>query len=77
MNNELTSIIARIPAWVGAESVKIERIAGLTNTNYRVTVNNEQFVLRVSGRNTQRLGINRQHEAAALKMAARLSMSAC
>jgi thiamine kinase-like enzyme len=72
MNNELTAIIARIPAWAGADHLQVERIAGLTNTNYRITVNGECFVLRVSGKNTQHLGINRQQEAAALKTAAAL-----
>jgi len=65
--NELTPIINRIPAWAGVEDIQVERIAGLTNSNYRVTVKDERFVLRVSGKNTQSLGINRQHEAAALK----------
>lgn len=62
-------IIAQVPAWQGASQVKVERIDGLTNTNYRVTVDGERFVLRVSGQNTARLGINRQHELAALRAA--------
>lgn len=62
-------IIARVPAWQGASQVDVERIAGLTNTNYRVTVDGERFVLRVSGQNAARLGINRQHELAALRAA--------
>ncbi len=70
MNEDLTSIISRIPAWTGAKQIQVERIAGLTNANYCVTVDGERFVLRVSGKNTQRLGINREHEAAALKNAA-------
>ena len=74
MINELNPIIGRIPAWASAKHVQVERIAGLTNTNYRVTVNGECFVLRVSGKNTGRLGINRQHEAAALKTAAALGL---
>lgn len=63
-------IIARIPAWQGCENIQAERIAGLTNSNYRVTVNGERFVLRLSGQNTARLGINRAHELAALRTAA-------
>jgi thiamine kinase-like enzyme len=70
--NELTPIINRIPAWAGVEDIRVERIAGLTNSNYRVTVNHERFVLRVNGKNTQSLGINRLHEAVALKSAAAL-----
>jgi thiamine kinase-like enzyme len=52
------------------ENIQVERIAGLTNTNYRVDVNGERFVLRVSGENTVHLGINRQQEFTALKNAA-------
>jgi thiamine kinase-like enzyme len=74
MNEQLTAIIARIPAWEGVEHIQVERIAGLTNENYRLTVNGERFVLRVSGKNTQHLGINRQHEAAALQAAAALGL---
>jgi len=72
--NELTPIINRIPAWAGVDDIQVERIAGLTNRNYRVTVNDERFVLRVSGKNTPILGINRQHEAAALKFASTLGI---
>ena len=62
-------IIARIPSWQGAQNVDVERIGGLTNANYRVHVDGASFVLRVSGENTARLGIDRQHELAALQSA--------
>jgi len=75
LNSKLSSILSRIPAWAGAENIQVERIAGLTNTNYRVEVNGERFVLRVSGENTQRLGINRQHEFTALTSAASLGLA--
>jgi thiamine kinase-like enzyme len=68
--DELRQIITRVPAWEGAREVQTERIAGLTNTNYCVTVDGERFVLRLSGQNTERLGINRSHELAALRAAA-------
>ena len=74
MNEELTPIISRIPAWTGAKHIQVQRIAGLTNANYCVTVDGECFVLRVSGENTQCLGINREHEAAALENAAALGL---
>jgi thiamine kinase-like enzyme len=63
-------IIAQIPAFQGVRQIQVEQIAGLTNTNYRVTVDGERFVLRVNGENTARLGINREHELAALRNAA-------
>ena len=72
--DEIIPIIARVPSWTGVENIQVDRIAGLTNANYRLTVNGERFVLRVSGKNTQSLGINRQHEAAALNTAATLGL---
>jgi len=63
-------IIERVPAWQGAAQINVARIAGLTNSNYRVTVDGEHFALRVSGQNAARLGINRAHELAALRSAA-------
>jgi thiamine kinase-like enzyme len=74
MNEELTAIISHIPAWTRAKHIQVERIAGLTNTNYCATVDGERFFLRVSGENTDRLGINRRHEAAALENAASLGL---
>jgi hypothetical protein len=74
MLDAVQPIIARlrslIPAWQSAQNIQAERIAGLMNANYRLTVDGERFVLRVSGQNTERLGINRAHEAAALHAAA-------
>jgi thiamine kinase-like enzyme len=69
MNTELQLIIENIPGWANAKDLVIEQIAGLTNTNYCVTVNGEKFVLRVCGKNTEHLGINRGHELEALQAA--------
>ena len=68
--DDVRQIIARVHSWECVREIKTERIAGLTNTNYRITVASERFVLRISGQNTERLGINRQHELAALQAAA-------
>jgi len=68
--DQVNQIIARVLAWESAREVKVERIAGLANADYRINVDGEQFVLRVSGQNTERLGINRLHEVAALYAAA-------
>jgi thiamine kinase-like enzyme len=62
MHTEVDKIIKQIPGWSSADSLQIEPLKGLTNTNYSVTVNGERFVLRVSGQNTEQLGINRNHE---------------
>ncbi|PKO16327.1 MAG: hypothetical protein CVU39_08155 [Chloroflexi bacterium HGW-Chloroflexi-10] len=62
-------IIHRIPSWQKIADIQIEKLAGLTNQNFQVTVGGERFVLRVSGQNAARLGINRLHEQAALQAA--------
>jgi thiamine kinase-like enzyme len=65
----LERIIALIPGWLNAPDVRVERLAGLTNTNYLVSLNGERFVVRVSGMNAPHLGINREQELAALRRA--------
>ncbi|HUU78757.1 MAG TPA: choline/ethanolamine kinase family protein [candidate division Zixibacteria bacterium] len=67
MNSILQSIIAKIPNWTDAKELIIEEISGLTNQNYRVTVDRDRFVLRISGKNTEKLGINREHEFEVLR----------
>ena len=68
--DEISQVITQIPAWRTAREIQVERIAGLTNANYRVNVDGEQYVLRLSGKNTARLGIDRTLEATALRAAA-------
>ncbi|MBN2386985.1 MAG: phosphotransferase family protein [Anaerolineales bacterium] len=70
MDKKLQHVIARIPGWADASDLHVERIAGLTNANYCVTVGGERFVLRVSGENTAHLGIDRRQERDALQTAA-------
>ena len=65
--DEVRQVVARVPAWQAAQDIQVTRIEGLTNTNYQVRVDGESFVLRISGQNTARLGINRVHEVAALQ----------
>jgi thiamine kinase-like enzyme len=69
MNTKALDIIAQIPGWADARELKVEPLAGLTNTNYLVTVDGLRFVLRVSGKNTALLGINRELELEALQAA--------
>jgi hypothetical protein len=60
--------------WPDAE-VRTEPLAGgITNSNYRVTVGDEQFVLRVIGARTELLGIDRDSELVACALAADLGI---
>ncbi|MFQ5812456.1 MAG: phosphotransferase [Anaerolineae bacterium] len=69
-------MIARVPHWAGAADLRTSLLAGgITNQNYRVEVGGETFVLRISGANTELLGINREHEHAAHAAAAELGIA--
>jgi len=68
---EVHANLARIPrlSRIAAEQVRIERLAGLTNRNYKITIASERFVLRIPGEGTSEY-INRRHEAVAARIAA-------
>ena len=69
MDSHIQSIIDRIPILSGSESIVVEQISGLTNKNYRVTADGNQYVLRISRENAEKLGINREFESEALMAA--------
>jgi hypothetical protein len=60
--------------WPGAGAAVEPLGGGITNHNFRVTLGGEAFVLRIGGRDTELLGIDREHEHAASKMAAALGV---
>jgi thiamine kinase-like enzyme len=47
---------------------------GITNHNFKVTVDGEAFVLRVGGKDTALLGIDREHEREATRAAASIGV---
>jgi thiamine kinase-like enzyme len=58
----IEEIVAQVSAWRGRE-LEIEPLAGgLTNTNYRATVDGEPFFVRVPGAETGLLAVDRQNE---------------
>jgi thiamine kinase-like enzyme len=54
--------IAAVPGWTGLEPVITPITAGITNRNYRVDIGGESFVLRIAGKDTDLLGIDRAAE---------------
>jgi thiamine kinase-like enzyme len=72
---EITRIISKIDRWKDAQKVQVEPLAGLINDNYLITVDGDQFVLRLSGQNTAPLGIDRQNEIEALTAAAKAGIA--
>ncbi len=62
--------VAKIEDWKGKE-VSIESLSGgLTNTNYKVTVNGTPFFVRVPGASTELLAVDRKNEYTNSKAAA-------
>jgi thiamine kinase-like enzyme len=66
----LEAAIGSIPGWAGA-SLEIEPITeGRTNRNFRVVADGETFFLRLAGKDTALLGIDRETEQRAVRSAA-------
>ena len=60
--------------WPG-QPVKVETLGGgITNHNFKVVVDGDVLVLRIGGKDTGLLGIDREHEHEAALMAARLGV---
>jgi thiamine kinase-like enzyme len=60
--------------WPG-QPVKVETLGGgITNHNFKVMVDGDVLVLRIGGKDTALLGIDREHEHEAALMAARLGI---
>lgn len=70
----IDDVLQRIPAWRGAGPVATRLNGGITNQNYRVTVAGESFVVRIPGRDTAALGIDRERERACTAAAAGLGI---
>ncbi len=60
----LEEVITRIPGWTGARIVTSTLGGGITNLNYRVDVEGQSFVVRIPGKDSELLGIDRQQECA-------------
>jgi thiamine kinase-like enzyme len=65
----LEEVIARIPDWTSARTVTSALGGGITNLNYRVDVEGESFVVRIPGKDSELLGIDRQREHACTRAA--------
>jgi thiamine kinase-like enzyme len=72
MSLAVADVVARL--WPGTAAVAEPLAGGITNSNYRVTVGEERFVLRLIGARTELLGIDRDSELAACTLAAGLGI---
>ena len=66
----LAAVIAAIPEWTGLEPQVTPITIGITNRNFKVDIGGEAFVVRLSGKDTDLLGIDRAAENEAASAAA-------
>ncbi|HEX5077929.1 MAG TPA: phosphotransferase [Geminicoccaceae bacterium] len=75
--DEIARTLARIPAFAGTtmDRPMIERIGGLTNRNYKISIGPESYVLRLAGAGTSEY-IDRAAEAHNARVAAAAGVNA-
>src|SRR5229473_5584448 len=76
MDQHIERILNRIPGWSVADAVVTPLVGGITNQNYRVDIGGETFVLRIGGKGTQLLGIDRGREHTCTAIAAQIGVGA-
>ena len=76
MDQQIERILSQVPGWSGGNAVVTPLVGGITNQNYRVDIAGETFVLRIGGRGTHLLGIDRGRERACTAIAAQMGVGA-
>ena len=76
MDQHLERILSQIPGWSMGEAAVTPLVGGITNQNYRVDIHGETFVLRIGGKGTHLLGIDRGYESACTAIAAQVGVGA-
>ena len=72
----LDPILKRIPQFASASSLTVtELMGGITNKNYKITVDGESFVLRMGGNETKYLGIDRKIEYECSLLASKIGIA--
>ena len=69
-------ILKTVPGFSDQDAVLTPLLGGITNRNYKVRIQGERFVLRIGGKNTRQLGINRTNEHKISSIAAKLGIGA-
>jgi thiamine kinase-like enzyme len=73
---ELTEAVARVAALLGPRQGTVVQLeGGITNRNFRVNFGGTDYVLRLPGKRTDLLGIDREAECMATKAAAQLGFA--
>ena len=69
-------ILTQLPGWNAAEAKVSPLEGGITNQNYRVDAGGGIFVLRIGGKGTHLLGIDRSRESVCTAIAAQVGVGA-
>lgn len=76
MDQHIERILSLVPGWSAADAVVTPLVGGITNQNYRVDIGGESFVLRIGGKGTHLLGIDRERESICTAVAAQVGVGA-
>ncbi len=76
MDQRIERILSQIPGWSIVDAVVTPLVGGITNQNYRVDIGGETFVLRIGGKGTHLLGIDRGRESTCTAIAAQVGVGA-
>src|SRR6266566_9730066 len=76
MDSHIERILSQVPGWNAAEALVTPLLGGITNQNYRVDIGGESFVLRIGGKGTHLLGIDRRRESICATIAAQMGVGA-
>src|SRR5438477_12670453 len=76
MDQHIEHILNQVPGWNAADARVAPLIGGITNQNYRVDIGEETFVLRIGGKGTHLLGIDRGRESICTAIAAQVGVGA-
>ena len=72
---ELTEVVARLSALLGPRQGGVEALeGGITNRNFRVNFGGSDYVVRLPGKRTELLGIDRKAECVATETAGELGI---
>lgn len=62
MNPSIDQVIARVSLWADREVTVSDLSGGLTNANYLVRAGDDRYVVRIPGRSTELLAVDRANE---------------
>ena len=76
MDQHIVNILNQVPGWNASGAQVSPLFGGITNQNYRVDIGGETFVLRIGGKGTHLLGIDRGRESLCTSIAAQVGVGA-